>query len=219
MHWYREYIYVIRSFKWIAFTKPGQLSRQSIRLGIEGLRVRVPLWTRNFSFCILSLPTRSWQADWSHANEIPSMTSIRGIQVHREKVNFKSREVNCLKECALALINQYTHTIVHNQMYTYFACLISRMISDNVSKFTISFCTYIGTIILFAVFSWNCYAIRSHSLPWTPDYLWEYLCISGFANVLMEIPFILLCRHSTLKGKITDSLKQRSLTVILYIRI
>ena len=34
-----------------------------------------------------------------------SMTSIRVIYVHREreKVNFKSREVNCLKECALAL--------------------------------------------------------------------------------------------------------------------
>ena len=144
-------------------------------------------------------------------------------------------------------------------MHTYFACLISRMISDIVSKFTISFCTYIGTIILFAVYSWNCYAIRSHSRPWTPDHLWEYLCISGFANAPMGIPFILLLlwhlvpspifsnccdkiprtcyvftrlftsntpwyfldfalsSHST--RKITDSLKQRSLTVILYIRI
>ena len=35
-----------------------------------------------------------------------SMTSIRVIYVHRErerKLIFKSREVNCLKECALAL--------------------------------------------------------------------------------------------------------------------
>ena len=34
-----------------------------------------------------------------------SMTSIRVIYVHREreKVDFKSREENCLKECALAL--------------------------------------------------------------------------------------------------------------------
>ena len=34
-----------------------------------------------------------------------SMTSIRVIYVHREreKVDFKGREVNCLKECALAL--------------------------------------------------------------------------------------------------------------------
>ena len=37
-----------------------------------------------------------------------SMTSIRVIYVHRERerereVDFKSREVNCLKECALAL--------------------------------------------------------------------------------------------------------------------
>ena len=45
-----------------------------------------------------------------------SMTSIRVIYVHREreKVDFKSREVNCLKECALALKRaphiHYTHT-------------------------------------------------------------------------------------------------------------
>ena len=34
-----------------------------------------------------------------------SMTSSRVINVHREreKVNFESREGNCLKECALAL--------------------------------------------------------------------------------------------------------------------
>ena len=34
-----------------------------------------------------------------------SMTSIRVIYVHREreKVDFKSRAVNCLKECAQAL--------------------------------------------------------------------------------------------------------------------
>ena len=34
-----------------------------------------------------------------------SMTSTRVIYVHREreKVDFKSREVNCLNECALAL--------------------------------------------------------------------------------------------------------------------
>ena len=25
---------------------------------------------KNFSFCILSLSTRSWQVDWSHANGI-----------------------------------------------------------------------------------------------------------------------------------------------------
>ena len=33
-----------------------------------------------------------------------SMTSIRVIYVHREKekVDFKSREVNCLKECAVS---------------------------------------------------------------------------------------------------------------------
>ena len=29
-----------------------------------------PTVGKNFSFCILSLSTRSWQVDWSHANEI-----------------------------------------------------------------------------------------------------------------------------------------------------
>ena len=37
-----------------------------------------PTVDKNFSFCILSLPTRSWQVDWSDANE-SSMTPIRGI--------------------------------------------------------------------------------------------------------------------------------------------
>ena len=29
-----------------------------------------PTVERKFSFCILSFPTRSWQVDWFHANEI-----------------------------------------------------------------------------------------------------------------------------------------------------
>ena len=39
-----------------------------------------------------------------------SMSSIRVIYVHREreKVDFKSRKVNCLKECALALKGNVT---------------------------------------------------------------------------------------------------------------
>ena len=50
-----------------------------------------------------------------------SMTSIRVIYVHRgrEKVDFKSREVNCLKECALALsikvIGSYFYTSIYNK--------------------------------------------------------------------------------------------------------
>ena len=45
-----------------------------------------------------------------------SMTSIRVIYVHREKekVDFKSREVNCLKECALALILKQLKIVVLN---------------------------------------------------------------------------------------------------------
>ena len=43
-----------------------------------------------------------------------SMTSIRVIYVHREreKVDFKSHEVNCLKQCALALKNQKIYIII-----------------------------------------------------------------------------------------------------------
>ena len=44
-----------------------------------------------------------------------SMTSIRVIYVHREreKVDFKSREVNCLKECALALMSMLnSHQVI-----------------------------------------------------------------------------------------------------------
>ena len=42
-----------------------------------------------------------------------SMTSIRVIYVHREreKVDFKSRELNCLKECALALTQCHNATV------------------------------------------------------------------------------------------------------------
>ena len=29
-----------------------------------------PTVGKNFSFCILSLSTRTWQVDWSHTNEI-----------------------------------------------------------------------------------------------------------------------------------------------------
>ena len=57
-----------------------------------------------------------------------SMTSIRVIYVHREreKVDFKSREVNCLKECALALtrVSAFCTKCLHrpiviiNQQYT-----------------------------------------------------------------------------------------------------
>ena len=44
-----------------------------------------------------------------------SMTSIRVICVHREKVYFKSREVNCLKECALALSWRFDKTTYVHQ--------------------------------------------------------------------------------------------------------
>ena len=55
-----------------------------------------------------------------------SMTSIRVIYVHREreKVDFKSREVNCLKECALALRMKtsptpYNAYLMCDNRYTY----------------------------------------------------------------------------------------------------
>ena len=45
---------------------------QSVQLQTWNLRVvgYSPNVGKDFSFCILSLPTRSWQVDWSHANEI-----------------------------------------------------------------------------------------------------------------------------------------------------
>ena len=47
-----------------------------------------------------------------------SMTSIRVIYVHREreKVDFKSLEVNCLKECALALL-QNMHSNIDSKHF------------------------------------------------------------------------------------------------------
>ena len=50
-----------------------------------------------------------------------SMTSIRVIYVHRErereKVDFKSREVNCLKECALALKLYCRYKALYDKSY------------------------------------------------------------------------------------------------------
>ena len=44
-----------------------------------------PTVSKNFSFCILSLSTRSWQVDWSHANEI-IMTFVRGNMCIEEMI-------------------------------------------------------------------------------------------------------------------------------------
>ena len=48
------------------------LLAQSVGHQISSLRVvgSIPTMGKNFSFCILSLSTRSSQVDWSHANEI-----------------------------------------------------------------------------------------------------------------------------------------------------
>ena len=45
---------------------------QSVEHRSISLKVLVssPTVAKNFSFCILSLSTRSWQIDWSHTNEI-----------------------------------------------------------------------------------------------------------------------------------------------------
>ena len=86
---------------------------QSVEHQTSNLRVvgSSPTVGKNFSFCILSIPTRSWQVDCSHANEIKHDV-IRGIYVHRErKDNVKSREVKRLKECALALKIKKTGSI------------------------------------------------------------------------------------------------------------
>ena len=45
---------------------------QSVQHWTTNLKVvgSSPTVGKHFSFCILSLSTRSWQVDWSHANEI-----------------------------------------------------------------------------------------------------------------------------------------------------
>ena len=43
------------------------LEHQTCNLRVVGSN---PTVGKNFSFCILSLPTRSWQVGWFHANEI-----------------------------------------------------------------------------------------------------------------------------------------------------
>ena len=45
---------------------------------------------KNFSFCIMSLSTRSWQVDWSHTNEIKHDV-IRGIYVHKENDHLEEK--------------------------------------------------------------------------------------------------------------------------------
>ena len=59
-----------------------------------------------------------------------SMTSIRVIYVHREreKVDFKSREVNCLKDCALALMYY-----MHKYMYMYFRGMMGIVLCQSLS--------------------------------------------------------------------------------------
>ena len=49
--------------------------------------VRVPLWARIFHFFILSLQQRSWQVDWSHANEIKHDVHPRYIGAKRERLS------------------------------------------------------------------------------------------------------------------------------------
>ena len=59
---------------------------QSVKYQTSNLRVvgSSPIVGKNFSFCILSLPTRSWQVDWSHANEIKHDANSRYIGALRE---------------------------------------------------------------------------------------------------------------------------------------
>ena len=76
-------MYVNSSFKQTGFNKPGQLSRQSIRLRILGLWVRVPLWTRilHFVFCrFRRAPIRPICPIQMES----SMTSIGGIYIYAQ---------------------------------------------------------------------------------------------------------------------------------------
>ena len=66
IHWFCDYMYVIWSF-----IQQPRLD-QSVEHQTWNLRAvgSSPTVGQNFSFCILSLPMRSWEVDWSHANEI-----------------------------------------------------------------------------------------------------------------------------------------------------
>ena len=59
---------------------------QSVEHQTPNLRVvgSSPIVGKNFSFCIVSLLTRSWQLDWSHANEIKHDVHPRYIGAYRE---------------------------------------------------------------------------------------------------------------------------------------
>ena len=43
---------------------------QSVEHQTTDIRAVNPTVGKNFSFCILSLSTRTWQVDWTHTNEI-----------------------------------------------------------------------------------------------------------------------------------------------------
>ena len=69
--------------------------------GCAVLVVRILPWIRIFCNGHLFRVPRSWTGSVQMKS---SMTFIRGNRyIEREKDTFKSREVKCLKECALAL--------------------------------------------------------------------------------------------------------------------
>ena len=60
--------------------------------------------------------------------------------IEREKVDFKSREVNCLKECALALNFSNTMSVVFGVISTILLLVIRVMFRSLVNEDTLCIC-------------------------------------------------------------------------------
>ena len=127
-----------------------------------------------------------------------SMTSIWVIYVHREreKVDFKSREVNCLKECALALIVELFDPKVMHVVNTIFIISVSNSwmvtyhqkwnshgkILNSCCPFTVTRCVYFMTVCapnlwwlhqceynnIVAAFRGMHVSLAKHSYAWLP---------------------------------------------------
>ena len=76
--WYWKYMYVIRSFKWTAFTSPASSVGRASDFIIWGLWVRVPLWARIFHFVFCRF-RRAPDRSTGPMQMKSSMTSIRSI--------------------------------------------------------------------------------------------------------------------------------------------
>ena len=92
IHWFRKYMYVIRSFKSYSFHQTRLAQSVEHQTWIQRVVGSSPTVGKNFSFCIFSLSMRSWQVIWSRANEIKHDVHPRYIHVGAKREwPFKSK--------------------------------------------------------------------------------------------------------------------------------